>query len=465
MPEPRWVRFRARQAAKPGYSTAVLTVALLGLVASNFMVSVLAAVVGPLAEEFETTTATMIWVVLGPNLGFAVLAVTSGKLADLYGRRTAFLVALFGSMIFGGLSALAWSPLSLIAFRTVSAIFGSATGPAGVAIVAAQYDRGQRIRIMGIWSFFMAVGPVAGIIVGGPVIDQFSWRWLFVAQVPLTLAAIVPAALILPDTPRLSDVRFDRIGTALLAAGSTMFLFTVNRGPLWGWSHPILIALLVLTPLSFLAFYRQERRAPVPLIPVTYFRQGNFALPLASQFLIQFSYMGAGFVLAPLFLTEVLDYSATRAALLVTSRPGLFAVAGIFLGFVGQRLGERTLSIGGAILVALSTFGLAFMSETIGDWFVFSTLGVAGFGLGLMMPSLTAAMTNAVRPEDMAMAGGAQQMMMQMGTVAGIQILASIQVAREAASGVQGSFAEAFIVGGGVAVVGALFSLGIHRTR
>ncbi len=134
--EPGWQRFRARQAAKPGYPRAVLAVALLGLIASNFMVSVLAAVVGPLAEEFETTTATMIWVVLGPNLGFAVLAVTAGKLADLYGRRNAFLVALFGSMIFGGLSALAWSPLSLIGFRTVSAIFGSATGPAGVAIIS-----------------------------------------------------------------------------------------------------------------------------------------------------------------------------------------------------------------------------------------------------------------------------------------------------------------------------------------
>ncbi len=458
------MRFRARQASKPSYPKAVLTVALLGLVASNFMVSVLAAVVGPLAEEFETTTSTMIWVVLGPNLGFAVLAVTAGKLADLYGRRRAFLVALFGSMIFGGLSALAWSPLSLIAFRTVSAIFGSATGPAGVAIVAAQFERAKRIKVMGAWAFFMALGPVAGIIIGGPVVDQFSWRWLFVAQIPLTLLAIVPAILILPETTRFSDTRFDWIGTVLLAAGSTIFLFVINRGPLWGWSHPTLVGLLILTPVLFGGFYLQERRAVVPLIPVTYFRQGNFALPLISQFLIQFSYMGAGFVLVPLFLTEVLDYSATRASLLVTSRPGFFAIAGLILGFVGQKLGERTLSIGGALLVALSTFGLSLMNDTIGDWFVFAMLGVAGFGLGMMMPSLTAAMTNAVQPEDMAMAGGAQQMMLQMGTVAGIQILASVQVTREAVSGAEGSFAEAFTVGGVVAVVGALFSLGIRRT-
>ena len=428
------------------------------------MVSVLAAVVGPLAEEFETTTATMIWVVLGPNLGFAVLAVTAGKLADLYGRRRAFLVALFGSMIFGGLSALAWSPLSLIVFRTVSAVFGSATGPAGVAIVSGLYERSERIKVMGVWSFFMAMGPVAGIIVGGPVIDQLSWRWLFVAQVPLTLLAIVPAILILPDTPKVRDVRFDWIGTALLATGATTFLFAINRGPLWGWLRPIIVGLLVLTPAVFALFYLQERRAPVPLIPVIYLGQGNFLFPLLSQFLTQFAYMGAGFVLTPLFLTEVLDYSVTRASLLVTSRPGFFALAGVFLGFAGQRLGERTLSIAGALLVALSTFGLSFMNDTIGDWFVFTSLGVAGFGLGLMMPSLTAAMTNAVRPEDMAMAGGAQQMMIQMGTVAGIQILASIQVAREAVSGAEGSFADAFIVGGAVALVGALCSRGVRRS-
>ncbi len=317
---------------------------------------------------------------------------------------------------------------------------------------------------MGAWAFFMAMGPVIGIIVGGPVIDLYSWRWLFVAQIPLTLFAIVPAILILPDTPRVSDVRFDWIGTGLLAAGSTMFLFVINRGPLWGWSHPTLIVLLGLTPVAFVAFYLQEKRAPVPLIPVMYFKQGNFALPLFSQFLTQFSYMGAGFVLVPLFLTELLDYSATRASLLVTSRPGFFALAGVFLGFVGQKFGERTMSISGAGFVALSTFGLAFMNERIGDWYVFIMLGVAGFGLGLMMSSLTVAMTSAVRPEDMAMAGGAQQMMMQMGTVTGIQVLASIQVGREAVSGGTGSFAEAFVVGGVVAVAGALFSLGIRRT-
>ena len=100
MATPREVRDRLAKQADT-YPRVVLATALFGLISATFMVSVLAAVVGTLATEFGTTTSTMVWVVVGPNLGFAVLAVSSGKLADMYGRRRAFLGALVGSMIFG----------------------------------------------------------------------------------------------------------------------------------------------------------------------------------------------------------------------------------------------------------------------------------------------------------------------------------------------------------------------------
>ncbi|MDH4144236.1 MAG: MFS transporter [Acidimicrobiia bacterium] len=455
---------RAQLAQRSNYPSLVLGVALLGLIASNFMVSVLAAVVGELADEFGTSTSTMVWVVLGPNLGFAVLAVTAGKLADLYGRRPAFLVALWGSMLFGGLSAAAWSPGSLIAFRTISAIFGSACGPAGIAIVTALYPQGKRIKVLGLWSMVMAGGPVLGILIGGPVIELASWRWIFVAQVPITLVAIVAAHLVLPDTPRAADVRFDLAGTLLLASAATGFLFAVNRGPVWGWLNPALLTLYVAVPVLVVAFVLQERRAPVPLIPVSYFGRRNFALPLVSMFFTQFSYMGAGFVLAPLFLSEVLDYSPTRASYLVTSRPLFFGIAGPVVGALGARLGERTLSVAGTMLVVASSIGLAMVDTGTSDLFIFATLGIAGFGLGLVMPAMIATITNAVDPGDVALAGGAQQMVVQLGTVAGIQILQSLQVAREAAVGPDDSFTQAFVIGAMVSFIGVAGALFVRRS-
>ncbi len=266
--------------------------------------------------------------------------------------------------MFGALSAAAWSAETLIGFRTVSAIFGSAAGPAGIAIISTQFEAGQRIRVMGWWALVMAGGPVAGIIVGGPVIDIYSWRWLFVAQIPLTLIALVAAALVFPDTERKDDVRFDVPGTALLAAAVSLLLFGSNRGPIWGWGSGSLVVCLVTSGLLL-----------------------------------------AGFVLTPLFLAEVFDYSTTRTSYLVTSRPLFFALAGPVVGFVGQRLGERILATSGAALVAVSSLLLAFVGVGTSDLFIFSALGLAGFGLGMTMPAMTAAVTNSVDDADIATAG------------------------------------------------------------
>ena len=460
---PRVVRDRLAKQADT-YRWIVLATALFGLVAATFMVSILGAVVGTLADEFNTDTSTMVWVVVGPNLGFAVLAVSSGKLADMYGRRRAFLVALVGSMIFGGLSALAWSAGSLITFRTISAIFGSATGPAGIAIIAEQFSGPARAKVVGWWSLASAGGPVMGIVIGGPIVEQFSWRWIFIGQVPLTILALVAAIYVLPDAAPTLRARFDLAGTALLASATFFLLFASNRGPVWGWTNLIVVVLFASVPILVVLFVFQEQRAPAPLIPLAYFRERNFALPMFIQFFTNMAYMGAGFVLVPLFLAMVLDYGPTKAAYLITARPLFFAVAGPIVGVAGAALGERLLSIAGALLIVLSGIGLTQYDIDTSDPFIFMTLGAAGLGLGLMTPAMTTAMTSAVHPSDIAMASGAQQMMRQLGTTVGIGVIASIQVAREPQAGLVGSFQQAFIVSTVIASLGVFGALGMRNS-
>ncbi|MFT7647830.1 MAG: EmrB/QacA subfamily drug resistance transporter [Candidatus Poriferisodalaceae bacterium] len=454
---------RARLETGHRYKWVVFFTALAGLISANFMVSVLAAAVGELSDEFGVDQSLMRWVVTGPNLGFAVLAVTAGKLADLYGRRQAFLVALVGSGFFGALSAAAWSAESLIVFRTISAIFGSAAGPAGIAIIATQFSSERRIQVMGWWGLVMAGGPVAGIIIGGPVIDFWSWRWLFIAQIPLTLTALLGAWLVLPETTRRPDVRFDIPGTVLLASAASVFLWAVNRGPLWGWGSPSIALMFLAAGVLLMAFLRQEMRTPAPLIPIEYFKSRNFTLPMLSQFFTNFSYMGAGFVLAPLFLSEVFGYSVTKSSYLISSRPLFFALAGPVVGMIGIRLGERVLAVTGAALVMSSALSLAFVDAETSDLFIFAALGVAGFGLGSSMPAMTSAITHAVAEDDIATAGGAQQMMWQLGTAAGIEVLGSVQESREKVTELADSFAQAFLVAAGFAAVGMVLAMGVTR--
>lgn len=461
---PGWRERREAYAARGNYPWIVFGTALAGLISANFLVSVLGAAVGTLADEFDVDSDVMRLVVSGPNLGFAVLAVTSGKLADLFGRRQAFLVALIGSGLFGALSAVAWSAETLIAFRTISAIFGSAAGPAGIAIIAAQFEAAQRIKVMGWWGLVMAGGPVLGIAIGGPVIDTWSWRWIFVAQIPLTALALIAAVWVLPDTPRKDEVKFDLAGTVTLAAAVTVLMAAVNRGPSWGWGSASIVGGFVVAGTLLAMFFGIERRAAAPLIPVAYFRRRNFAIPMVSVLFTNFSYMGAGFVLTPLFLDEVFGYSTTRIGFLVTSRPLFFALAGPVVGYVGARLGERKLATSGAALVVVSALALSMVGASATDALVFVALGIAGFGLGATMPAMTAAVTNAVDEADIATASGAQQMMWQLGTAIGIEVLGSVQKSRVSAVGLADSYAQAFLVAAVVAFVGMVLASFVRRT-
>ncbi len=461
---PAWQDRRAAYAGRPSYPWLVFAAAMVGLLSSNFLVSVLGAAVGGLATEFGVGSDVMRLVVTGPNLGFAVLAVTSGKVADLFGRRQTFLVALVGAGVFGALSAAAWSAETLIAFRTVSAVFGSACGPAGIAIVSTQFEARQRIRVLGWWGLAMAGGPVLGIAIGGPVIDAWSWRWLFAAQVPFTIVALVLAVLVLPDTPRRTGVTFDVAGTVTLAASVTILMTAVNRGPAWGWGSPTILALFAVALALLVAFVIIEYQVEDPLIPVAYFRRRNFAVPMLSVLFTNFSYMGAGFVLTPLFLDEVFGYSTTRIGFVVTSRPLFFALAGPVVGYLGARAGERFMAVTGALFVVASSIMLALIGATHTEVAVFIALGLAGFGLGLTMPAMTATVTNAVHENDIATASGAQQMMWQLGTAIGIEVLGSFQVSRSAVVSVPESYAQAFWLAAVVAAVGAALAVLVKRS-
>ena len=131
---------------------------------------------------------------------------------------------------------------------------------------------------MGYWTMVMAGGPVLGVVVGGPVVETFTWRWIFIAQVPLTILAVLVAYAVLPATEKIPGVRFDLSGALALTASVTLALIGLNQGPSMGWDT-LVIGSFALAPLALLLFIRIERRVSEPLIPLDYFRRRNFALP------------------------------------------------------------------------------------------------------------------------------------------------------------------------------------------
>ena len=456
-------RWQDKAASSDRYPWVVLTATLFGLFAVGFTITVLSIALADIAVDLGTTTDVLTWVITGPILAYAVIGPVAGKLADLRGARRVYLLSLLAVTVLSALTAVAWDAMSLIGFRVLGAAVGAAIGPSSLAMINKLFPRERRAQALGYWSLVAAGGPVLGVVLGGPLVETIGWRAIFIVQVPMTLLALVVGFLILPDTERRSDVKLDIAGSVLLAIGVGSLLVALNRGPSLGWSSPFVVACFVLCPVVLTVFVFVERRVSHPLIPLQYFRRRNFAFPIANQFFTNFAYMG-GFIITPLLLQEELGYGEAKTGFLSIARPLCFAVAGPIAGYITTRIGERTNAVIGSSLIVLSMIGLAQIGANSTDLLILASLALSGIGMGTTAPAMTAAVANAVEDHDLGVAGAAQQMMQQVGVVAGIQILQTVQASREPVVGGIASYHTAYLVGAGVAALGVVAAFFVRRT-
>ena len=457
-------RLQARMGSGSRYPWLVLGTALFGLFTVGFTITVLAVSLPTIAGDLDTSETTLTWVITGPLLAFGIVGPASGKAGDIWGQKRVFLVGLVGSAVFAVGIAVAWSAASLIAFRVLGAASGAACGPAAMALIYSVFPPEGRVKAMGYWSMVMAGGPVIGVVAGGPIVEALSWRWIFVLQAPLALFGALVALLLLPETVRRGErSRFDVVGALLLSSGVTSLLVALNRGPVLGWSHPVVLFGFVYAPVALACFLRWETKVDAPLLRIEYLRRRNFLAPVGTQFFSNFAYMG-GFIITPLFLATAFDYGATRIGLLSIARPLSFSIAAPLGGYVALRVGERVAGIVGAALVTVSMVGLAQVAPGAGDHWVVLSLALSGIGLGASSPSMAATVANAVDEDDLGVAGAMQQLMTQVGVVAGIQLMQTVQVSTADSLGVVGSFHAAYWLGGAVSVLGVVAAAFVRRS-
>jgi EmrB/QacA subfamily drug resistance transporter len=450
------------------YPWIVLATVLFGLFSVGFTITILSNSIPRIADDLSSDVSTLTWVLTGPLLAFAVVGPAAGKLADLHGQRRVYLASLAAVGIFAGLTAMAPSAGWLIGFRILGAATGAATGPASLAIINRLFPRERRSQAMGYWAMVGAGAPVIGVVAGGPVVEAFGWRWIFVAQVPLTIATLLLAAAVLPEgrptfRPGQERPGFDIPGALALGLAATSLLLAVNRGPLWGWSHPAVVVGFVVVPVLVVAFIRIERRARFPLLPLAYVRQRNFSFPMLTQFCTNFAYMG-GFIITPLLLQEEFGYGETRTGGLLIARPLVFAIAGPIAGYLTLRTGERASGVFGAAVIVASMVWLAAVAPGDSDWIVVGALALSGLGMGASSPAMATAIANAVHEDDLGVAGATQQMVNQVGVVIGIQVMQAVQAARATTVGAVPAYGEAYLVGGAMAALGVLFAVFVHRS-
>lgn len=465
MPWPLLLRQRLLERAKtsPRYPWLVLATVLFGLFSVGFTITILSVSIPRIARDLQSNESTLTWLVTGPILAFAVFGPSAGKLGDLRGHRRVYAWSMVCVIVFAGLTAVAWNAGSLLAFRILGAATGAAVGPTSLALINRLFPPNRRAQAMGYWTMVGAGGPVIGVVAGGPIVEAFGWRWIFAGQVPLSIAGLLLALAVLPETETVETTRFDLAGAAALAAAATAFLFAVNRGPVLGWSSPAVLVGFAVAPVMAWVFVRVEARAVAPLLPLAYLRRRNFSVPILTQVFTNFAYMG-GFIITPLLLEGVFGYGETHAGSLLISRPLAFAISGPLMGYLAARTGERFAAIGGALAVFVSMLGLSTLGHGSSDLVVVGSLALSGVGLGMSAPSLVAAIANAVDDRDLGVVGATQQMMTQFGVVVGIQVMQTTQAARASAVGEEAAFRDAYLVGAAAAAVGLLFAFWVRSS-
>jgi EmrB/QacA subfamily drug resistance transporter len=443
----------------------VLWVVLSGLLATNLLFTVFVVALPQVARGLHTSVATITWVVTGPMLAFGVVAPLVGKASDLFGHRRIFLMGVGLEVLVAGLSAVAPTAGILIVARVLGGLVGASIGAASMALVLSVFDKSDRVKALGFWSLVGAGGPVIGVAVGGPVIQLFGWRWMFVMQMPLLVLSALLAVAVLPERAAgrrslgRGDLRLDYLGAVTIATAVGSFLLALNRGPSWGWTSPGVIGAFALSVVTGAAFVAAERRAVEPVFPLHYVRRRNFVFPIVGQTFANFAYIGA-FFMAPLLLEEVFGYAHNQSAVgfLSLPRPVVFSLIAPVAGYVAVRIGERTTGIIGTCAVVASMGAFALTTRSTGLALVEVAFVLSGIGMGVGQPSLSASVANEFTEEDLGTASASQQLMNQVGTVAGIQVMQTVQSAT--AHGVTGaarllpSFHAAYLVGGGVALFG-----------
>jgi EmrB/QacA subfamily drug resistance transporter len=456
-------RVAGRLDGSPKGPWVVLAASLLGVFTASFTITVLTVSLADIAEDLGSTASVLTWAVTGPSLAMAVLGPIAGKLADRIGARTVYLWSLTGVTVFSAAAVVAWNAGSLIGARFIGAALGAAAGPSALAMINRSFPPERRAQALGYWSLVGAGAPVLGVVVGGPLVDAFGWRAIFVLQTPIALASLLIGFLVLPHSARGEKQRFDIAGSAFLALGVASVLVGLNRGPEMGWGSPLVIGAFLLGPVLLALFVRAERRAPHPLLPLHWFRNRNFTFPITNQFLANFTYMG-GFILTPLLLHDVLGYSTTKTGLVSIVRPLAFSIVGPIAGYMVIKLGERAIGVFGSLVLATSMVGLAMVTAGTGLWWIEGALVLSGIGMGACAPAMIASVANSVPSKDLGVAGAASQTMSQIGVVAGMQILLTVQAAAEPGHG-ERSYAIAYMVGCGVALCAAVAAGFVRRTR
>jgi EmrB/QacA subfamily drug resistance transporter len=371
----------------------IASVVVVGAIMSILDTTIVNVGLATLSRELNASLSTIQWVATGYLVALATVIPMTGWASERFGAKRLWMIVVGLFVAGSALSGLAWSAGSLIFFRVLQGLGGGMIMPAGMTILAQAAGPKRIGRVMSVVGAPMLLGPVLGPVIGGLILENLSWRWIFYVNVPIGALALVLAFKLLPDSEPQRGQRLDVGGLALLSPGLAGIVFGLSEtsshggvGYIWSWL-PIVVGLALVAAFVRHALGARER----PLLELRLFREPGFAAAAVAVLLVGAALFGS-LILLPLYL-QVDRGQSTLATGLLLAPQGLGAALTMPIsGRLTDRIGGGPVALFGLLVMTVATIGLTRLTAQTPFTQTSAILLVRGVGLGCaMMPSMAAA--------------------------------------------------------------------------
>ncbi len=378
----------------------IASVVVIGSIMSILDTTIVNVSLATLARDLDSTLAQIQWVITGYMLALAAVIPVTGWAAKRFGAKNVYLVSLVLFTAGSALCGLATSADELIAFRVLQGIGGGMILPIGQLMMATAAGPQRMGRVMSVVAVPAMLAPILGPTIGGLILENASWRWIFFVNVPIGIIAFVAALRALPASPRERTDRLDVPGFALMATGVPLLTYGLAEiGAKGTFGSPSVVVPLFGGLLLIAAFVRHALRTPKPLLDVRLYRRATFAASSITMFCLGAALFG-GMILLPLYWQQIRGESVVRTGLL-TAPMGLGMVLVMpFAGRLADRFGGGPIALFGVVLTTVATIPFGFIGLHTSILYLSLAMAVRGMGVGFaFMPAMTAAFASLERSE------------------------------------------------------------------
>ncbi|MBT8241516.1 MAG: DHA2 family efflux MFS transporter permease subunit [Acidimicrobiia bacterium] len=383
-----------------------------------------------LARQFGVPTTEIEWVALAYLLTLAAVIPAAGWLGDRFGTKRMFLTALTlfvtGSMLCGASQSLA----QLIASRILQGMGAGLITPIGSAMLFRAFPLKERATAtVGVLSVAV-VAPAIGPILGGVLVDNASWRWIFLINLPIGLAGVSLGWLWLREETQPQPGRLDGAGLVLSATGVSLLIFALSTGPDFGWLSGPILGAVVIGAVSLVTLVMVELRLDQPMLALRLFSNRLFRTINITSSMIYAGFFGWIFVV-PLYLQDLRGYSATQSGLAQAPQAaGIFVISTLIGKRVYKAVGPRRLLVSGTAVTATVTAGFALFGLDTPLWWIAAASLMRGLSMGMVFVSIQTAVYAAISNAETGRATSVFNTQRQFAFAAGVALAATVIASR-----------------------------------